>query len=74
MLLIVASPHHPSPTPLKVNLGTHTLIITSESDPPEPVPDISTASARFDHEEAYKLYLCLHVLFQPVEPSTEETM
>ncbi len=64
MLLIVVSPHHQSPTPLRVDLGTHTLLITSESTR-SPSVKTTRASARFDHEGAYRLYLCLHVLFQP---------
>ena len=63
MLLIVASPHHNSPTPLTVSIGEHTLIITSERHLPELDVETADTSALFDHEEAYQLYLCLHVLF-----------
>ena len=64
MRLTIVSPYHQSPALLKVDIGTHTLVITSESNPPEPTPDIPEALALLDHEEAYKLYMCLHVLFQ----------
>lgn len=72
MLLIVVSPHHSSPTPLRMSLGRHMLMIIRESNQAfafESVSDTegipTEAPALFNNEEAYKLCMCLHVLFQP---------
>jgi len=66
MLLIIASSHHTSPTPLKVNLGTHVLLITSGSGLPDPFLAGTQVEAPvlFDNEEAYKLCVCLETLFR----------
>jgi hypothetical protein len=82
MNIIVVSDAHKMPAPLVYNLGDHTLVITSDYGTPEafelcaPVineqtlevsPD-SPQTAIFDHDEAYRLYQCLHTLSQPTSP------
>jgi hypothetical protein len=75
MLLIVVSPHHQSSTPLKVSLGRHTLMITSEKNPPKGGAGTKTPakSISFDNDEAYQLYLCLHELFQAKETAQKNS-
>jgi hypothetical protein len=80
MNIIVVSDAHKMPAPLLYNLGEHSLIITSDYGAPdafelaapaineetlEVSPD-SPQTAIFDEEETYRLYQCLHTLFQPV--------
>jgi hypothetical protein len=70
MLLVVRSSHHTSPTPLRVSLGTHTLLITSERHPTDPTKTLDTKGPKtkkpvvFNNEEAYKLCVCLETLFK----------
>jgi hypothetical protein len=69
MLLIVLSPHHTSPTPLRVSLGTHTLLIASERDPIDASLETegTEAAVLLDNEEAYRLCVCLQTLFRAKE-------
>jgi hypothetical protein len=78
--IIVVSPEHRLPTPLVYNLGTHSLIVTSDYGAPDafelaaPVIDeaslpddaLQHSTVILDHDEAYHLYQCLHTsLFVP---------
>ena len=79
MNIIVISDAHKMPAPLLYHLGEHSLIITSDYGAPDAfelvAPKIDEAAATddvsspqtaiFDHDETYRLYQCLHSLFQP---------
>ena len=84
---IVISKEHRMPTPLLINLGTHTLVITSDYGTPDafalvarvikdgvasPDDGASTTTVIFDHEETYHLYQCLQSLFQPSGDESSE--
>ena len=86
--LIVVSHEHSLPTPIQYNLGNHTLIIThdysasdafelaapriEEAEEANPGEEQQPALLIFDHDEAYYLYQCLHMLFTPAHASDAE--
>ena len=74
MNIIVVSEQHRMPAPLLISLGTHTLVITSDYGEPSAFELVAPSvheMAILDHEEAYRLHQCLHMLF--VTPGCESS-
>jgi hypothetical protein len=88
MNIIIISSHHQMPVPQVTVLEDHTLIIANEYCAPDafalvtPMEDnVSSDQEKtselpvnivLDNEEAYRLYTCLHSLFQEMDDKSED--